>query len=238
MKETKTKDENARRIYQLTAAGANQGMLRRMSSAAGTPSTKPSSVSAPVGYIFGYATLADSSDPLVTRVRGEYKPVWGLLTGYRRRWKAAMENLDGLNDHKHYLDPVTGARPDICPVALSVESGEGQVNGVALPVREQDIEFFDRRELHYDRIEVSSAFSVSLDRPVWTYTANAVAAKQYREALASGRAFICRSYFHRVHETFRTLGPGPWESFRASTDQPECPLLDLEHSRIGIEPGE
>ncbi len=155
--------------------------------------------------------------------------VYGHVDGFRRRWNAAMENRAPLNDHKHYLDSATGERPDICVVALNVQRADGRVNGVAVPVDERALPVFDHRELHYDRVDVSAAFSPAVDLPVWTYTGNEQALAEHDAALARGRAFIRRTYVERVEEVFRRLGEEAWADFQASTDPPEAPLRDLVH---------
>ena len=164
---------------------------------------------------------------LETRTHAE--PVYGHVAGFRRRWNAAMENRAGMNDHKHYLDADTRERPDICVVALNVQSGDGRVNGVAVPVDADALPVFDHRELHYDRIDVSGAFEPRVDLPVWTYTGNERALAEYRAAAARGRAFVRRTYVERVEAVFRKLGEAAWDDFRASTDPPEVPLRELIH---------
>jgi hypothetical protein len=182
-----------------------------------------------VGYIFGYATLADAADRLVVESRIDAEPVYGHIEGYRRRWNAGMENRAPLNDRKHYVDSATGERLDICVVALNVQPGDGRVNGVAVPVSAQALPAFDRRELHYDRIDVSAAFTERVGLPIWTYTGNDQALADYRAAHERGRAFIRRTYAERVDAVFRELGERPWADYRASTDPPEAPLRDLTH---------
>jgi hypothetical protein len=183
------------------------------------------------GYVFGYGTLADPRDPLVERV-GVGEPVSGHLEGFRRRWNVAMHNRAPLNDHEHYVDRRTRERLDIYPVALNIEVGDGRANGLAIPVDERWLPEFELRELHYDRIDVSSAFAPALDLPVWTFSANAQAKRDFATGIAEGRAFIRRGYHDRVIEIFRGLGPAAWFEFAASTDAPQCPLADLDHVTV------
>jgi hypothetical protein len=190
----------------------------------------------PVGYVFGYGTLADAADPLVLRTRWPLESMDGHLRGFRRRWRAAMENRAPLNDHKHYVDP-DGTRPDICVVTLDISPGDGDVNGIALPVDEAALMALDRRELRYDRIDVTHAFSAVLGASVWTYTAKAEARLRYAASAARGRAFVRRGYLERVERTFRGLGEQAWSDYRASTDPPDVPLRHLEHLHVGVELG-
>jgi hypothetical protein len=190
----------------------------------------------PVGYVFGYGTLADSADPLVLRTRGPAEPVYGHLRGFRRGWRTGTDNVAPLNDHKYYADP-DGTRPDVCVVTLDVAPGDGEVNGVALPVDEATLTAIDRRELHYDRTEVSESFTGPVGLPVWTYRANAQACADYAIAVARGRAFIRRGYLERIERVFRALGERAWDDYRASTDAPEVPLRDLQHLHVGVSLG-
>ena len=141
----------------------------------------------PLGYLFGYGSLAGATDPLVSSVATERDLVYGRVEGFRRRWNTAMENAAPLNDHAYYVDPATGERLDICVVALNIQPGDGIVNGVAVPVGTAELPAFDRRELHYDRIDVSDSFSPRLDLPVWSYVANAQALREF------GRWFLLGS---------------------------------------------
>lgn len=179
------------------------------------------------GYVFGYATLADAGDELVLSTGGAAERVYGHLHGFRRRWNTGTDNRAPLNDHKHYVHGHSGERPDLCVVTLNVEPGDGRVNGIALPVEEHALPYFDRRELHYTRIEVSAAFSERLGLPVWTYVANRLALDDFAAAHARGRAFVRRGYIERVEAVFRAMGEEAWAAYRASTDPPESPLLDL-----------
>jgi hypothetical protein len=182
----------------------------------------------PIGYVFGYATIADASDDLVVRSASALPPVYGHVRGYRRVWDAAVENLAATTDHKHYIDPVTRERPDVAVVTLNMEPDETiSVNGIAVPVDEASLALFDRREHFLHRIEVRDRFTGTRDLPVWAYTATAESLALYRSARAGGRAVIRRSYYDRVLRTFHDLGPEAWADFERSTCPPECAIADL-----------
>ncbi len=182
-----------------------------------------------VGYVFGYGSLVDPNDHLRRALRSDaYPAVDGFLDGYRRRWTAGMENRDQLNDKAHYLDPATGERLDVCVVALSADPAPGRIGGVAFSVTEADLERLDLRELHYDRIDVTSAFRGNLgEQPIWTYTANELARDNTRCAAADKRLVASQGYWERIQGAFRETGGLP--TFETSTDQPPCPLVALRH---------
>ena len=183
----------------------------------------------PIGYVFGYATIADANDHLVVRSASGLPPVYGHVRGFRRVWNAAVDNRAATTDHKHYVDPASGERPDVVVVTLNLERDEASsVNGIAVAVDESMLALFDRREHFLNRIEVGDRFSASEGLPVWAYTANPESLALYRSASAEGRAFIRQSYYERVLHTFRELGPEAWADFQRSTSPPDCPIADLE----------
>lgn len=191
----------------------------------------------PVVFLFGYGSLADPGDPLVRELVGDRPAVAGSLRGFRRRWGVGTENRHPMNDHKHYVEPGTLERPDIVAVALGIDEGDGEVNGLALPVDDEALRRFDRRELHYRRRDVTAAFSEDLGLPVVTYEADDLARAVYAAGRDAGRAFIRRAYFERVERTFRAMGPVAWANYSASTDFPEVPLRDLDHHHANARPG-
>ena len=101
-------------------------------------------------YVFGYASLValEDADALPGRLRG-----------FRRHWGVAMNNWEGGEDAKHWLDRETGERPHIRVAYLDICERPGSaVNGLALPVDATRLDALDAREINYARIEVSDAF--------------------------------------------------------------------------------
>ena len=182
-----------------------------------------------VGYVFGYATIADATDHLVLRSASSRAPVYGHVHGFRRAWTAAVDNRASTTDHKHYVDPSTGKRPDVVVVTLNLEpDGATSVNGIAVPVDDAMLALFDRREHFLHRIDVSASFTPAQELPIWAYTANDSSLELYRSARADGRALIRQSYHDRVLRTFRELGAEALNDFERSTSPPEVPIADLE----------
>lgn len=183
----------------------------------------------PVAFVFGYATIADATDHLVVRTASAARPLYGHVRGFRRVWDAGVDNRAATTDHKHYIEPETGERPEVVVVTLNLEPDEAiAVNGIAVPVDDEMLALFDRREHFLHRIEVGASFTPRQELPVWAYTANDSSRELYRSARAQGRAVIRRSYYERVLRTFRDLGPKPWADFERSTSPPEVPIADLE----------
>ena len=81
-------------------------------------------------YVFGYASLVAAADP---------GAMPGRLCGFRRFWGAAMNNWEGGDSAKHWLDRDSSERPRIRVAYLDLREQDGStVNGLALPVDEVD----------------------------------------------------------------------------------------------------
>ena len=103
--------------------------------------------------VFGYASLLalEEGAPL------------GRLHGYRRVWGVAMNNWEGGETAKHFLDRRTGERPRVRVAYLDIQPSEASaVNGVAIPVDAERLSELDAREINYERIEVTEAFDAQL----------------------------------------------------------------------------
>jgi len=108
-------------------------------------------------YVFGYASLVELNGPGAVR---------GRLRGYRRHWGVAMNNWEGGDAVKHFLDPETGERPRIRVAYLDLHERPGSaVNGLALPVDAKRLSALDAREVNYRRVEVTEAFEPSPPSP-------------------------------------------------------------------------
>jgi cation transport regulator ChaC len=191
-------------------------------------SASPPPTHAPIeGHVFAYGSLANPADPLVARLGSTARAVLGHVEGYRRSWRAGMDNRAARNDHRHYVDRA-GHRPDLVVVTLDARPAPGRINGVAIPVTADELALLDRREQRYERVDVRESFSVPLEGgPVWLYTRIPLAASNYEAARRRGRAFIRRSYHDNVLQTYRNQGEAAWNDFLASTDPPTVPLRDL-----------
>jgi len=69
-------------------------------------------------YVFGYASLVELNGPGAVR---------GRLRGYRRHWGVAMNNWEGGDAVKHFLDPETGERLDDVLVFRVADLGEKEI---------------------------------------------------------------------------------------------------------------
>jgi cation transport regulator ChaC len=176
-------------------------------------------------YVFGYASL----------VTLEGDAVLGRLHGYRRYWGVAMNNWEGGEEAKHFLDRDTGERPRIRVAYLDIEPSEGSVvNGVAIPVDAERLRAFDAREINYERVEVTGAFESAngeaADAParVFTYIGLDAARERCRQGAADGDVYVSRDYAASVRLAFERLGADALAEYERSTDPLPFPERDLQ----------
>lgn len=184
-------------------------------------------------YVFGYASLVAVPESLATE--GAEQPLHGRLQGYRRFWGAAMNNWEGGEGAKHWLDRESGERPRIRVAYLDVEASPGDsVNGVAIPVDAERIAMLDAREINYERIDVSEAFEplgpqakgAGTSR-VFTYVGLGAARERCRRGAAEGNVFVSSDYAGLVRRAFERLSPGALAEFDRTTESLPFPERDL-----------
>jgi len=180
-------------------------------------------------YVFGYASLVAGDEP---------GALPGRLRGYRRFWGAAMNNWEGGEEAKHFLDRDTGERPRIRVAYLDLREQEGSaVNGVALPVDTERLATLDAREINYERVDVTDAFepaadvdAAAADPPgrVYAYIGLDAARERCRQGVADGDIFVSRDYAAGVRLAFERLGADALAEYERSTDPLPFPERDLQ----------
>ena len=170
-------------------------------------------------YVFGYASLVAIEDAAAHP---------GRLHGYRRHWGVAMNNWEGGEEVKHFLDRATGERPRIRVAYLDIYEREGSaVNGLALPVDRERLRALDEREINYQRIEVTEAFEGTAAGRVFTYIGLDAARERCRQGAADGNAFVSRDYAAGVRLAFERLSAEALAEFDCTTDPLPFPERDL-----------
>ncbi len=170
-------------------------------------------------YIFGYASLValDDTDALP-----------GRLNGFRRRWGVAMNNWEGGEGTKHWLDPATGERPKIRVAYLDIYEQSGStVNGLALPVDAERLREFDAREVNYRRVEVTESYEGTAPGRVFTYIGLDAARERCRRGIEEADAFASRDYGAAVRRAFEQLPLDALAEFDRTTDPSPFPERDL-----------
>jgi cation transport regulator ChaC len=148
------------------------------------------------------------------------------LTGYRRSWGVAMDNTVDLPGYKHFVTP-EGERPALMVAFLSIDRHPGAaVNGVALPVAEDELTGLDDRERNYVRADVTEAVGIELPGRVWAYVGLSAARARMARGRREGRLAIASSYHERVLAGFDALGQR--ERFERLTAPMPAPIVDLE----------
>jgi Gamma-glutamyl cyclotransferase, AIG2-like len=170
-----------------------------------------------VGHVFGYASLAAA--PAVARAT---------LRGHRRVWGVAMDNAVELPGYKVYALP-DGTRPALAVAFLDLEEADGaEIEGTLLAVDAAGLAALDTRERQYERVDVTALIDPAPGGQVWAYTGRAPG----RARVAAGRAgtarvAIQRSYVELIEAVFVALGEDALTRYRAGTEPPPFPVLDL-----------
>jgi cation transport regulator ChaC len=174
-----------------------------------------------VSWLFAYGSLLPAGS---TALPPGARPCD--LHGWRRVWGVAMDNEVDLPGYKHFLTP-DGERPALMVAFLSIDRQAGAtVNGVALPVAEDELPGLDERERNYARVDVTEALDPGLQGPVWAYAGLDAARERLALGLREGRLAIASSYHERVLEGFDRLGQR--DRFARLTAPPPAPVADLE----------
>lgn len=161
-------------------------------------------------FVFGYASLVAIED---------LDALPGRLRDFRRCWGVAMNNWEGGEDAKHWLDRATGERPRIRVAYLGIYERAGSaVNGLALPVDVERLAVLDEREINYQRIEVTEAFEPEVPGLVFTYIGLDAAHERCRQGIAEGNVYVSRDYAVAVRAAFGRLAPSGLPEFDRTTD--------------------
>jgi hypothetical protein len=92
------------------------------------------------------------------------------------------------------------------------------VEGVLLPVNDDDLRVLDARERNYHRVLVpADRFDPAPDGDVWVYVGTEEARARHRRAVAAGSAVEQADYLEVVERAFASLGDDQLARFRAST---------------------
>jgi Gamma-glutamyl cyclotransferase, AIG2-like len=171
-------------------------------------------------WVFGYASLVALPDAAPA-----------VLRGWRRVWGVAMDNSVAVPGYKVYERP-DGARPACAVAFLDLERDAGrEVDGALIEAGPEALDALDARERQYRRVEVTAAISAhdaAIEGRVWTYVGRGPG----RARVAAGRAgdavvVIQRAYAELVERAFAVRGEAALERYRASTEPPPFPVVEL-----------
>jgi cation transport regulator ChaC len=185
-------------------------------------------------FVFAYGSLVSAASAAETLSRDRVTPRPAVLSGWQRAYTLARDNL---RCEKTFAGP-DGEIPGIV-LALNVEldrfpgdsggSGGSQVNGALIDVTAAELRSLDRRELRYDRVEVTGAVSADSTEagpgpgsPVFTY----VAKPANHAPEPPEDAVILASYERAVEAAFTELGAAQLEAFRRTTRVCAAPRIE------------
>jgi len=185
-------------------------------------------------WVFGYGSLVSPDSFGYTLGR---RPRLGSdffeaeIVGYGRRWNYGSLRFTGrAADH-------TGNDREWTIVALGlVEAADESVNGTVGWVSNEELADLDRRERHYDRVDVSDRTTViggAPVAPIVTYVPRREAVERYERSRDRGAAAVDQRYFDLVDRAFADLGADRRRRYHASTPSPDIPILPL---RRDVEP--
>lgn len=149
------------------------------------------------------------------------------LTGFGRRWNYGVMHTEGTTtDH-------LGVEQAWTIVALGlVAAPDETVNGIVGWVDDVELGELDRRERHYDRVDVTALATVHApgDVPgeIVTYVPRLEARRHYEAARDLGRAAVERRYWELVDDAFAALGADRHERYHATTPAPDVPVVELQ----------
>jgi cation transport regulator ChaC len=181
--------------------------------------------------VFAYGSLVSAASAAETLGRDSADPRPAVLGGWIRSFSLIRDNL---RCEKTFAGP-DGAVPDLV-LALNVEPdpvGLAAVNGALIEVSPAELERLDRRELRYDRIDVTAAIALDAEgrapEAVFTYVAKPA---NHAPDPPAG-AVVLAAYERAVEAAFAELGEGQLEAFRRSTRP--CPADRIEAELVSGE---
>ena len=173
-----------------------------------------------MNWLFGYGSLL----PAGRRRAAVAQPCH--LTGWRRSWGVAMDNTVDLPGYKHFVTPERGATGADGRLPQHRPQAGATVNGVALPVADDELPGLDERERNYARVDVTERHRRRARGRVWAYAGLDAARERLARGLREGRAAIASSYHERVLAGFDALGRR--EQFERLTAPMPAPVVELE----------
>lgn len=182
--------------------------------------------------VFGYGSLVDPDSAARTLGR-PVGHVWpARLTGWRRRFSTARDNL---RSEKTFARAADGWIPATV-LALNLERDtDGRAespNGALIEVDTSELDRLDRRELRYDRVDVTDDVRSEFDLGVAggrarTAQVFAYVAKAHHLAVQPpAEAVILASYVAAVEGAFESLGPHGLATYRRTTGSPPVEVIE------------
>jgi hypothetical protein len=174
--------------------------------------------------VFGYGSLVSRESIAETLGHQAPPPIPARLAGWRRRWSIYRVN----SAHEKVFERADG-EPFEHIVGLNIERSPDAresewPNGALVELSEGELARLDRREVRYDRVEVTEgvvADAAEFDR-VYAFTAK----EGHFTDETPAASIIIASYVEACEAAFNELGPGEWRTFLATTGEFAAPVVD------------
>ena len=144
---------------------------------------------------------------------------YAVLTGYGRRWNSGVGHATGMFGEAEYHI-----------VALGIVDAAGETaNGVIGWVTDDELTRLDRREIGYDRVDVTALVETSgpVDGHVETYVPKPEAVARYEQYRATGTGAVEQRYWDLVAGAFAGFGLAERRRYLDTTPAPDVPVLEL-----------
>lgn len=189
--------------------------------------------------VFGYGSLANPTSAGLTLGRPVVELIPATLLGWRRRFSQARDNLAA---EKTFAAPDGSLPRFILGLNLEPDAPDDEApNGVLIAIEEAELFGLDRRELRYDRIDVTGAVRAGsgedprvarFDR-ILTYRAK----PQNLATQPPPGSVILAGYLAATEAGFDQLGSGQLDRWRATTGPAPAPVIEATLVRDRIPPG-
>lgn len=186
--------------------------------------------------VFAYGSIVGRESIGETLGREVPQPIPARLANWRRRWSLVRDNARS----EKGFEPLEGEPFDFC-LGLNLEPAPGLEaadwpNGALVELNQAELERLDRRELRYDRLEVTP--HVRTDRPhpfaaVYAYRAK----PEHFAAQPPPRSVVLASYLQAVEAAFADLGEREAAAFARTTEPPGVPVVEARLTRDEIPRG-
>jgi cation transport regulator ChaC len=186
--------------------------------------------------VFGYGSLVDEASASLTLGREVSGIVPASLPGWRRRFSQARDNRAC---EKTFARADDGAVPPWI-LGLNIERGGATAeapNGGLIEVVMAELERLDRRELRYDRLEVTGAVRPERGARRFDRVFAYVAKPAHLAVEPPAGAVILASYARAVEAAFDRFAPGHGERYRRTTRPYPAELIEGRLVRDDIPAG-
>ena len=184
--------------------------------------------------VFAYGSLVSRASVAETLGHDAPAPIPARLAGWRRRWSVARDNALA----EKSFEPVDGDPFDYC-LGLNLERAPDAPeaawpNGALVELTEAELERLDRREVRYDRTEVTADVRAreTFDA-VFAYTAKPA---NYAAEPPTGSVVIA-SYLRACEAAFEDLGPDELIRFTRTTGPVPVSVVEARLVRDAIPEG-